>query len=29
MNCVLDTLYGNGWSLAPRPREAEAVSPRS
>ncbi len=29
MNCVQAALTGNGWRLAPLPREPEAVSPRS
>ena len=29
MNCVLDARTGNGWRLAPLPREPEAASLRS
>ena len=29
MNCVQAALTGNGWRLAPLPREPEAASPRS
>lgn len=29
MNCVLDALGGNGWRLAPLPRESEVISPWS
>lgn len=29
MNCFQDALYGHGWRFTTRPRESEAVSPRS
>ena len=29
MNCFQAALTGNGWRLAPRPREPETASPRS